>query len=174
MSDVQGNIQITAEFLQRLGIPRSQAVSAAAQLNRSFGNGTGDSQVDGVAPFTVTPAGGATVEIDLQALTDMEGAAVSFQEIRGFIAYAQTAAGETANADSVHMEQGAATKWTTGFLQGTAPEIPIAPNGFIVGIAPKASTGVWTVTGASKNIGFANQSGGVAARVTGLFFGRLS
>lgn len=167
MSDVQGNIQITAEFLQRLGVPRSVAVPASAQLNRAFGNGTGDSQVNGVAPFTANPAAASTVEIDLQAMSDMEGAAVSFAEIRGFIVFAPTT-----NGAAVHMQQGAAAKWATGFLQGTAPEVPIESNGWIAGVSPKA--GQWTVTAGSKTVGFANQDAGAAATVTGLYFGVLS
>lgn len=167
MSDVQGSIQITAEFLQKLGVPRSVAVPASQQLNRAFGNGTGDSQVNGVAPFTVTPGAGGNVDIDLQAMSDMEGAAVSFAEIRGYLAFAPTA-----NGDAVHMTTGAANPWTTGAMQGGTPELPIESNGWIAGVAPKA--GQWTVDGASKGVRFVNQDGGAGAVVTGLFFGVLS
>lgn len=167
MSDVQGNIQITAEFLQRLGVPRSVAVPAQAQLNRSFGNGTGDSQVNGVAPFTVNMGNGATVEVDLQVMSDMEGAAVSFAEVRGFLVFAPTA-----NGAAVHFQQGAATKWTTGYLQGTDPEVPVEANGWIAGVATK--DGQWTVTGASKSVAFENKDGAAPAVVTGLVFGKLS
>lgn len=168
MSDVQGNIQITAEFLQRLGLPRSVAVPASVQLNRAFGNGTGDSQVNGVAKFSLNPAAAATVEVDLKnTLADMEGVKADFAEVRGFIVFAPTA-----NGAAVHMKLGAGTPWTTGFLQGTAPEIPIEANGWLAAVAPKA--GQWTVAAGSKNVGFENQDGVAAAQVNGIVFGVLS
>ena len=169
MSDVNGSVIITAEFLQKLGVPYSSAENIAAQLSRRFVNGTGDNQADAVVKFQVVPGASATVEIDLDdgTLTDIRGTAVTFTQIRGFVFWA-----DTANADAVHLKHGAATPWTTGYLKGTAPEVPIPPNGYIVGICPKASTGVWTVTAGSATIGFDNQNGAGAGTVTGIIWGK--
>ena len=167
MSVISGSVAISVDFIQTLGVPYSVAVDVAEAINASLANGAGSDQIDGAAKFTVSPALSATIEIDLQAMTDVNGVAVSFQEIRGFLIL-----GASGNDNAVHMEQGAANKWTTGFLQGTAPEVPVEASGALLGLAVKAAQ--WTVTGASKTIGFANQSSAQQNTVSGIFFGRLS
>ncbi len=167
MSAVQGRVQLTVDFVHDLGVPWSVAVSVAEQLNRPFANGIGTNQVDGIAKFTLSPGASTTVEIDLQSIEDVNGATVSFDEIRGIFVWA-----ETANDDAVHMKQGAVNPWTTGLLQGTAPELPIDANGFVGGAAPKV--GQWTAAAGSKTVGFENQSGSQANTVTGIVFGHLT
>jgi len=167
MSVVQGNIELSSDFLQTLGLPRDVAVPASVQVNRAFSNGTGTSQVNGVAPFSVTLAGGASTDVDLQSMSDMEGALTVFAEVRAIILYASAS-----NALSVHLEQSALAPWTTGLLLGTSPIIPITANGVLTAISPKAGT--WTVSALSKGIKLTNQSPLESATVSGYFLGVLA
>ncbi len=167
MATVKGKVEITAEFLHTLGAPWDVSVKAAESYKRSFTAGTGATEVDGYGMFQASPGASSTTEINLDALTDINGNTVILTEVRGILLWAPTT-----NTDSVHLKQGTTAPWTTGFLLGTAPELPIDIGGALCAVCPV--DGEWTVTGGSSDIGLTNQIGSAANTINGLVWGVLS
>jgi hypothetical protein len=168
MASVEGTIKLVLEATQNgTGAYAGVVSNVNNAFRKSFANGTSSNQINAIAVFVASPAGGATTSIDLTALTDVHGNTVAMAEVRAaaFIA-------DPDNTDIVHVVQGGANPWTTGFLKGTAPEVPINLNGALLFVNP--TDGGWTVAGGSKVIGLENQSGGTAQTVTGIIWGVLS
>jgi len=122
---------------------------------KSFSNGTGSWQITDAAQKQYSLAGSATQVLDLQAVTDPDGVACTFVEMRAIIV-------EVSGAN-VTFEQGATNPYA-GLINGTTDAIVIPAGSTYVILTPTDGSNV--VSASAKDMLFTNLSSTATATVT--------
>ncbi len=162
---MKASVEINLRGLTDAVAPYAQGNDALAEIIRTLADGTTDeSQVDGVYFAKLEPGAAATVTIDLSAITDSNGVAITAtdMDLLAFFTPATPGIGlGSANGDNVEIGPNAAN----GFLgpwKAAANRNVLTPKGLLLFMEPASG---YVIDGTHKIIDVINTDAGAVAVV---------
>lgn len=158
ISQIDLNLRATQPATEYAG-----GVSSLTSVSRTLTSGTGSGSADLHYYDTRTLAATTSEDLDLRALTDAYGAALSLVEV---VAIAVSA--PTTNAGVIEVKPSASNGWT-GLLKDVSDVLQVRPGATVIVFCP--SDGQYVTTSSNKSINV-NNTGGTSGSYTLHLIGR--